>query len=160
MPLPDRPIGERIEALLALAHEHADTFCSPSAWLSRERYLANHPTRIMAMKCMDGRIHLPLATQTPLGIIKPFRNLGGIFNLGWPHLSEVLTDAVGDAIRGGHGVLLIISYHFSRGDPARGCAGFACNVDAALAHVHEIRRQAERIFGSDHQNLYPLVCGF
>lgn len=76
MPLHDRPIGERIEALLALSREHADTFCSPSAWLARERYLAKHPTRILAMKCMDGRIHLPHATRTPLGIITPFRNLG------------------------------------------------------------------------------------
>ncbi|MCC5882573.1 MAG: hypothetical protein JJU25_08060 [Halomonas sp.] len=160
MQLHDRPIGERIEALLALSREHADTFCSPSAWLSRERYLANHPTRILVMKCMDGRIHLPHATRTPLGIITPFRNLGGIFHLGWPYLGEMLTDAVDDAIKGGSGVLLIISYHFSRGDPARGCAGFACDADAALAHAYEIRQQAEQIFGRDHRNVYPLVCGF
>lgn len=160
MPLHDRPIGERIEALLALSREHADTFCSPSAWLARERYLANHPTRILVMKCMDGRIHLPHATRTPLGIITPFRNLGGIFHLGWPYLGEMLTDAVNEAIRGGSGVLLIISYHFSRGERARGCAGFACDADAALAHAHEVRHQAERIFGRDHRHVYPLVCGF
>ncbi|WP_111415318.1 carboxysome shell carbonic anhydrase [Billgrantia lactosivorans] len=160
MPLHDRPIGERIEALLALSREHADTFCSPSAWLARERYLANHPTRILAMKCMDGRIHLPHATRTPLGIITPFRNLGGIFHLGWPYLGEMLTDAVNDAVRAGSGVLLIISYHFSRGERTRGCAGFACDAGAALAHAHQIRRQAERIFGRDHRHVYPLVCGF
>jgi hypothetical protein len=160
MPLHDRPIGERIEALLALSREHADVFCSPSAWLARERYLAKHPTRILAMKCMDGRIHLPHATRTPLGIITPFRNLGGIFHLGWPYLGEMLTDAVHAAIHGGNGVLLIISYHFSRGDLARGCAGFACDAEAALAHANEIRRQAEQVFGRDHRNVYPLVCGF
>ncbi|QTP55310.1 hypothetical protein HNO51_11835 [Billgrantia sulfidoxydans] len=160
MPLHDRPIGERIEALLALSREHADTFCSSSAWLARERYLANHPTRILVMKCMDGRIHLPHATRTPLGIITPFRNLGGIFHLGWPYLGEMLTDAVDDAIQAGSGVLLNISYHFSRGERLRGCAGFACDTDAALAQAHEIRRQAERIFGRDHRHVYPLVCGF
>ncbi|MBA2778912.1 carboxysome shell carbonic anhydrase domain-containg protein [Billgrantia kenyensis] len=160
MALHDRPIGERIEALLALSQEHAETFCSPSAWLARERYLAAHPTRILVMKCMDGRIHLPHVTQTPLGIITPFRNLGGIFHLGWPYLGEMLTDAVHEAIHQGNGVLLIISYHFSRGDRSRGCAGFACDADAALAHAYEIRQQAERIFGSDHSHVYPLVCGF
>ncbi|WP_104203776.1 carboxysome shell carbonic anhydrase domain-containg protein [Billgrantia saliphila] len=160
MPLHDRPIDERIEALLALSREHADTFCSPSAWLARERYLATHPTRILAMKCMDGRIHLPHATRTPLGIITPFRNLGGIFHLGWPYLGEMLTDAVDEAIRAGNGVLLIISYHFSRGERSRGCAGFGCDTSAALAHAQEIRRQAERIFGREQRHVYPLVCGF
>ncbi len=160
MTLHDRPIEQRIEALLALSREHADTFCSPSAWLARERYLATHPTRILAMKCMDGRIHLPHATRTPLGIITPFRNLGGIFHLGWPYLGEILTHAVEQAIHTGHGVLMLISYHFSRGDRRRGCAGFACDAEAALAHAHEIRRQAERIFGREQRHVYPLVCGF
>ena len=102
MRIHDRPIEQRIEALLALSREHAETFCSPSASLARERYLARHPTRILVMKCMDGRIHLPHATRTPLGIITPFRNLGGIFDLGWPYLGEMLVDTVGEAVRAGH----------------------------------------------------------
>ncbi|MCG6656177.1 hypothetical protein HOP52_00070 [Halomonas campisalis] len=160
MPIHDHPIEARIDALLALSREHAETFCSPSAWLARERYLAAHPTRIIVMKCMDGRIHIPHATRTPLGIITPFRNLGGIFHLGWPYLGEMLTDAVYEATRSGHGVLMIITYHFSRGSRARGCAGFGCDTEAALAHAREIRTQAERLFGHDHRHVYPLVCGF
>ncbi|WP_340162864.1 hypothetical protein [Billgrantia tianxiuensis] len=65
MPLHDHPIDKRVDALLALSHEHAEIYCSPSAWLARERYLANHPTRILAMKCMDGRIHLPTSRARP-----------------------------------------------------------------------------------------------
>ncbi|RCV90853.1 hypothetical protein [Billgrantia montanilacus] len=160
MRIHDRPIQERIEALLSLSREHADTFGSPSAWLARERYLAAHPTRIMVMKCMDGRIHIPHATRTPLGIITPFRNLGGIFHLGWPYLGEMLTDTVYEATRGGHGVLMIITYHFSRGEKNRGCAGFDCDAEAALSHAREIRAQAEQLFGHDHRHVYPLVCGF
>ena len=34
------------------------------------------------------------------GIIQPFRNLGGMFDLGWPHLGETLVEAVGR----GHGL--------------------------------------------------------
>lgn len=160
MRIHDRPIEERIEALLSLSREHADTFCSPSAWLARERYLAAHPTRIVVMKCMDGRIHIPHATRTPLGIITPFRNLGGIFHLGWPYLGEMLTDTVYEATRRGHCVLMIITYHFSRGEKTRGCAGFDCDAEAALAHAREIRTQAEQLFGHDHRHVYPLVCGF
>ena len=46
---------------------------------SRKRYLARFPTAIAVMKCMDGRINLPVSTGTPPGIIQPFRNLGGFF---------------------------------------------------------------------------------
>ncbi|GED44182.1 hypothetical protein HME01_00340 [Vreelandella aquamarina] len=80
--LHQRPIHERIDALLALSRQHAEHFCSPDAWLARQRYLAQHPTSLLVMKCMDGRIHLPHATRTPLGIITPFRNLGGYFRPG------------------------------------------------------------------------------
>ncbi|WP_163575609.1 hypothetical protein [Halomonas faecis] len=160
MHIHDRPIFERIDTLLGLSRRHASTFCSPSASLARERYLAKHPTRILVMKCMDGRIHIPHATRTPLGIITPFRNLGGIFDLGWPYLGELLTDAVSEAISSGHGTLLMITYHFSRGERARGCAGFDCDRQAALAHARHLQNQADRLFGRDRQHVYPLVCGF
>ncbi|RUR45072.1 carboxysome shell carbonic anhydrase [Vreelandella populi] len=165
MPMPatllhNQPIEQRIDALLALSRQHAEHFCSPGAWLSRQRYLAQHPTSIVVMKCMDGRIHIPHATRTPLGIITPFRNLGGIFDLGWPYLGELLTDTVMSATNAGRGTLLLITYHFSQGDPARGCAGFACDTQAAKAHAHAIAQQAGELFGEDHQQVYPLVCGF
>nr|WP_163503046.1 hypothetical protein [Halomonas socia] len=160
MHIHDLPLPQRIEWLLTLSRDHAERFCSPSAWLARERYQATHPTRIVAMKCMDGRIHLPHATRTPLGIIRPFRNLGGIFHLGWPYLGEMLAESVSEAARAGHGVLMLITYHFSRGERSRGCAGFDCDSQAALAHAYQIRAQAEQLFGHDHRHVYPLVCGF
>ncbi|WP_172116533.1 carboxysome shell carbonic anhydrase domain-containg protein [Halomonas hibernica] len=165
MPMPatlphDQPIEQRIDALFALSRQHADHFGSADAWLSRQRYLAQHPTSIVVMKCMDGRIHIPHATRTPLGIITPFRNLGGIFDLGWPYLGELLTDTVIEAANAGRATLLLITYHFSDGNPARGCAGFACDTQAAKAHAHTIAYQADQLFGEDHQQVYPLVCGF
>jgi hypothetical protein len=57
-------------------------------------------------------------------------------------------------------VLIFISYHFSRGDSQRGCAGFGYSTEAALAHTHRIKQQAEKIFGSGHATVYPLICGF
>jgi len=155
-----KPIEQRIAWLLDLADRHGANFRSPEAWLARERYLAEHPTAIAVLKCMDGRINIPVATNTPVGILMPFRNLGGMFDLGWPHLGEVLANHVQRMVHAGRRVLFFITYHYSKGDPRRGCAGFDYDTEAALAHTYEIRRQVEHIFGSAHGTVYPLVCGF
>ncbi len=155
-----KPIAERINWLVELAQRHGNAFRSPEAWLSRERYLAEHPTAIAVLKCMDGRINIPVATNTPTGILMPFRNLGGIFDLGWPHLGEVLSHHVLRMTSTGRRVLVLITYHWSKGNPQRGCAGFNYDTGAAIAHTREILRQVEHIFGRGHSTVYPLVCGF
>lgn len=156
----EQPIASRINWVFDLAQRYSAEFCSPEAFLARERYLAQHPTAIAVMKCMDGRINIPVATETPPGIIQPFRNLGGMFDMGWPHLGEVLAQYVQRMVRTGRRVLILITYHFSRGDVHRGCSGFGCDKGAAIAHTHQIRRQMEAIFGVAHDSVYPLVCGF
>ena len=109
---------------------------------------------------MDGRINIPVAANTPVGILMPFRNLGGMFDLGWPHHGEVLANQVQRMVHGGRRVLFLITYHYSKCDPGRGCAGFGFDTAAAIAHTFEIRRQVEHIFGSAHGTVHPLVCGF
>lgn len=160
MAIHKRPIEDRLDWLWQLSRQHSELFCDPENHLARQRYMAEHNTQIIALKCMDGRIHLPYATQTPLGIITPFRNLGGIFDLGWPYMGDLLADSVGAAVQQGRRVLMIITYHYSRGDEARGCAGFNCNRAAAMAHAQSIRHQVQTIFGAGHQTVYPIVCGF
>lgn len=155
-----RPIAERIAWLFDIAGQHAETYTGAEAWLARQRYLANHPTAIAVLKCMDGRINIPIATRTPAGIISPFRNLGGMFNLGWPHLGEVLAHHVQTMVSQGRQVLVLVTYHYSQGDPQRGCAGFNYDTEAARAHTEEIRAQLEHTFGLGHGSVYPLVCGF
>jgi len=157
---PSAPIAERIDGLFQLARQHSQTYASPEDWLARERYRARHPTALMVMKCMDGRINIPIATGTPRGIIQPFRNLGGMFHLGWPHLGEIIQGAVDKEVRRGRQVLMMITYHFSRGDPRRGCAGFHYRTDDARAHTFGLREEFSALFGSLHQTVYPLVCGF
>lgn len=156
----EEPIEKRITWLFDLAQKYSAEFCSPDAFLARERYLARHPTAIAVMKCMDGRINIPVATKTPPGIIQPFRNLGGMFDMGWPHLGEVLAQYVQRMVKSGRRVLILITYHFSRGDVHRGCSGFNCDTGAALAHTRQIRSQMEAIFGRSHDAVYPLICGF
>jgi hypothetical protein len=160
MDLHSRPIDERIDWLLQHARQHADRFSSPEATLARLRYRAEHPSAIAALKCMDGRLNLSVATRMPLGIIQPFRNLGGMFDLGWPHLGEVLTGYVLAQIAEGRRVLILCTYHYSKGDPKRGCAGFHYDTAAALAYTRRIRQQIETVFGTGHDTVYPIVCGF
>ena len=154
------PIQQRIDWLFDLAKRHAAEFSSPENFLARKRYLAEHPTAILVLKCMDGRINIPIATNTPAGIIQPFRNLGGMFNLGWPHLGETLVDAVGRVVSTGRRALIMITYHYSMGAESRGCAGFDYRTDKAREHTFEIKAEVEAIFGAGHGTVYPLVCGF
>jgi hypothetical protein len=160
MDIHGKPIAQRIDWLFEHARRHSEAFCSPEAALARQRYLARHPTAIAVMKCMDGRINLPVATGTPVGIIQPFRNLGGMFDLGWPHLGEVLAHYVQRRVAEGRRVLLLATYHFSRGCAERGCAGFGYDTRAALAHVRGLQAQIEAVFGRGHGTVHPLICGF
>jgi hypothetical protein len=134
-----QPIAQRIDWLLARAAQHSMTFSASEAVLARERHRALHPTALAAMKCMDGRLNLAYATGTPIGLIQPFRNLGGRFDLGWPHLGEVLSAWVLRQVRDGRCVLLLLNYHFSQGCRERGCAGFGFDTGAARAHLRAIR---------------------
>ncbi|WVH10012.1 MAG: hypothetical protein EoVTN8_1543 [Fluviibacter phosphoraccumulans EoVTN8] len=128
--------------------------------LARARYQSQHPTTIAVLKCMDGRINIPVATGTPIGLPMPFRNLGGRFDLGWPHLGEVVTQYVMDRVHEGRQVLFLVMYHYSRGDHHHGCAGFDYDQQAAINHTQEIKQQISTIFGAAHGTVYPLVCGF
>lgn len=160
MDIHSKTIHERTDWLLDLARRHSAAYCSPESFLARKRYLAEHPTAIVVLKCMDGRINIPVATNTPPGIIQPIRNLGGMFNLGWPHLGEVLAHYVHERVSTGRRVLMLITYHFSKGDKHRGCAGFCYDTEAAVAHTYAIKKQVEFTFGSGHGTVYPIVCGF
>lgn len=160
MDIHHKPIQQRIEWLIEHASSHSAIYSSPSSWLARTHYLAEHPTSIAVLKCMDGRINIPIATNTPQGIIQPFRNLGGIFDLGWPHLGEVLANYIQNVVSDGRRAMALITYHYSKGDPQRGCAGFNYDTEAAKAHTYQIKRQVEEVFGVDRKTVYPIVCGF
>ena len=71
MDIHGKPIDQRIDWLFEHARDYSARFCSPENWLARERYRALHPTAIAVLKCMDGRINIPVAANTPLGIIQP-----------------------------------------------------------------------------------------
>lgn len=154
-----RSIQERIDWVVHRAHCQSVDFKCAGSWLERSSYMAQHPTAIAAFMCMDGRVNVPLVTNTPRGIIEPFRNLGGQFDLGWPHFGEVVAETVKEVTNQGHKLLAIITYHYSKGDSHRGCAGFTYDTAAARVHASQTVAQMESFFGRGRGIVYPLLCG-
>jgi carbonic anhydrase len=76
-------MSKGIQNLIDLNKEHSRLFSDPGTAAARRQYRAQHPTEIGSLKCMDGRLHLPVATKTPLGIIQPWRNVGGKFDIAY-----------------------------------------------------------------------------
>lgn len=153
------PIQDRIAWVVERAVRQSAEFQDSESWLERSRYLAQHPTAIAALMCMDGRVNMSLHTNMPRGIIQPFRNLGGRFDLGWPHLGELLAESVVEETTKGRMVLCLVTYHFSKGDHHRGCAGFGYDTDEARTHAFNVVRQLDRCFGGKHRSVFPLAVG-
>lgn len=148
-----------VQFLLDHNKEQSKIFSCPDSVLWRRQYRAKHPTEIATLKCMDGRLHLPVMTNTPLGIIQPFRNIGGKFDLGWPFFGVVLKDWVDYAVSKGRDALILVSYHYSKGDIHRGCKGFGYDTEAAKSAAAQLRLQIESVFGKDHSVVYPVLIG-
>ena len=139
-------------------HQSAD-FRSPGSQLARRLYRAQHPSEIIALKCIDGRLNLSVMTNTPPGIIKPYRNIGGKFDLGWPFFGRLMLDDIEHAVSKGRPTYVLSTYHFSKGDVHRGCAGHKYDTDAARAGAVRLRDQFESAFGANHTTVFPLVIG-
>jgi hypothetical protein len=144
------------EFILQRNREQSAEFNDPDNRLWREQYRALHRTEIAALKCMDGRLNLSVITQTPPGIIQPYRNIGGMFDFGWPYFGELMNDWVDYSAGMGRDCLILISDHFSKGDKHRGCRGFNYEQKASLAHTLHLKHQAETIYGKRHLVVYPV----
>ena len=145
--------------VLELNQKASGEFTAPDAELARRKYLGQHPTQLIAFKCMDGRLNMSLITNTPTGTIKPYRNIGGRFNLGWPYLGELIRDDVLFAADAGRDTIVLLTYHFSVGDSHRGCAGFGYDTEAARTATEHLREQFDSVVGMQHRVVYPIVVG-
>ncbi len=151
--------GDLTTFILNRNEEQSAAYRSAAARMARTRYRAEHPTEIAAWKCMDGRLNLALYTKTPPGIIQPFRNIGGRFDLGWPFFQEVTRSWVNYGMQRGHRSLILVTYHFSKGDHSRGCAGWKYDTGAAHAAAQALGQQTELVFGKTPRMVYPVVVG-
>jgi len=147
------------EFILSLNRQRSEEFCSTQMQDWRSLYRGKHPTTIIVFKCMDGRINLPLIANLPEGILQPFRNIGGKFDLGSLYLKRLVLDAKDQALRENHGLLALCTYHFSEGDVKRGCAGHNHDTAAAKAGAFALKAQFERIFGKGNPVASAIVVG-
>jgi hypothetical protein len=113
----------------------------------RDQYWSTHSTEVDVFKCMDGRLDFSYATETPVGIVQPYRNIGGRFDLAWPYLGRIVKDRINAVHRRGHDYLAIAAYHYSKGETHRGCKGFGYDKDAAQAAQERLVSQFMYIFG-------------
>lgn len=139
---------------------------SPGAINQRKFYRAKHSTEITAFKCMDGRLNLPVYAKIPAGIIQPFRTMGGIFDLGDERLGKIIEEWVDYAIEDkGRRCMPLCTYHFSKGDTHRGCAGHKYNTTEALIGAKRLAEQFRFTYsglgsGRGYGNeVYPIVVG-
>ena len=123
---------------------------------ARRRYLAQHRTHLGCVKCMDGRVLIPVMTGTPIGIVRPFRAIGGRFEVFWPSFLGRVHGWVCEAMDDGAHAALLLSYHFSASDTKLGCAGWHHDTAAARKHAELLRDQLGYVFGEE---LVPIVIG-
>lgn len=149
------------EALLERNKEQSVEFNKPENKLLRQYYREKYPTEICAYKCMDGRLSLPVITNTPQGIIQPYRQMGGIFDLGDPYLGSLTERWVQYSVSKKRKCLVLSTYHFSKGDHKRGCAGHGENTKEALRWAKQLVNQHRIVFGelSENSIVYPIVIG-
>lgn len=136
----------------------SEAFTSTDQALQRRLYRAKYPTQIAALKCMDGRLNFAHITGIPLGIVQPYRDLGGKFDVGG-HFGELLSEWVKHGMSKGQNSIVFVTYHFSAGDRHRGCAGHNYDCESAKANAFSIRKDVEKVFGSGHAVVYPIVAG-
>ncbi|HRH32634.1 MAG TPA: carboxysome shell carbonic anhydrase [bacterium] len=155
--LANHSIEEKVKAILQRNEEYSDKFRKSA--LQRRQNQEQHSTAIAAFKCMDGRVHLPILTSLPLGIIKPFRSLGGKFNLAWPYLDAKFKKWVKEQVENKKECLVLVTYHFSEGNADHGCAGFGCDVEAARTYVQKFKEQIVRTYHDYPRKIFPIIVG-
>lgn len=154
------PDGSRlIDELLTLNRERSAEFIGPEAKMLRQHYRAEHPTEIVVLKCMDGRLNFATMTETPLGIIQPYRNIGGLFDLGWPYFGALIREWEEYVLAKGRTCVVIITYHYSKGDTHRGCRGHTYDVGSSQEAAFALLEQFRRVFAAPNKVFYPFVVG-
>lgn len=134
-------------------------YISPDAALGRMKYRSKHPTEFAVFKCMDGRLNLATSTGTPVGIIQPFRNIGGKFDLGWGNFGHMVNGWVKYSMKKNRNCVPIITYHFSKKSRHGGCAGHGYNTAEAIIEAKKLLEQFRLAFGEERKNVHPILVG-
>lgn len=152
-------MGRLAREILALNAERSREFCAPEARDALTLYRRRHPTKFLVFKCMDGRVNLPQITGAPLGKLHPFRNIGGKFELGDSYLSRLVLEEKSRAMADGRSTIALCTFHYSKGDRHRGCAGHNYDTDAARASTWKLKEGFDDVFGSANPAIASVVVG-
>lgn len=147
--------SQGIKTILAINQKHAKEFSDKAN--ERRRYRSQHPTEFGCLKCMDGRLNLAYMTKSVLGIIQPWRNVGGKFDLGWPFLGLKIKNWTEYAVSKGRHAVVFVTYHYSRGDTHRGCAGFGYDTEGARKFTADLKKQFDSVY--KQSAVYSIQCG-
>jgi len=150
-----------IEYLLEVNAKNSAEFIKQEE--ARVIYRRMYGTEFAALKCMDGRLLFPDLTQTPLGIIQPYRNLGGVFHLGWPFFQQAVEGWKKYADSKDRDSVVFVTYHFSRGDKHRGCKGHGYDTEKAQDSALQLKKEFDFVYGSSamqsRNKLFALQVG-
>lgn len=124
--------------------------------MERRRYRREHPTEVAIAACMDGRLNFRSLTRV-IGSMTEYRNLGGIFDHGWPAFDLVLREWVQHAEEKRRYNLLLACYHYSAGDPQLGCRGHGFDRERAVLAAQRFARQTARVWGRGQ--VFPVLVG-
>lgn len=146
-----QPIQERI---IAINTEQSLHYVADEA--ARHRYWAKHPTFFACIKCMDGRVLFSSMTKTPVGIVKPFRAIGGKFEIWWPSFLGRVRHWIEKAVSIGSRSFIFVTYHFSASDAHLGCAGWKYDTVSARSHAERLQKALAFVFG---EQLTAVIAG-
>lgn len=144
-----------VQSIIELNAEQSAAY--EAASFERRRYWADHPTFFAALKCMDGRLNLSRITRMPIGLVRPYRSLGGRFEIYWPTFIMRLRAWVMKATNRGSFNCIFVTYHYSASDNDQlGCAGWQHQTEAAMVHAKKLCKQLRNIF---LDQVVPIVTG-
>ena len=142
------------KSILAINDEQSAAYVADEA--ARRRHWAKHTTYFACIKCMDGRVDFPSMTNTPLGLVKPFRAIGGKFEVFWPSFLGRMHAWINSAMAHGSRSCVLVTYHYSASDTHLGCAGWKYDTASARAHAEKLRNELAYVFG---EQLTAIVAG-
>lgn len=153
--------SKQVADLIAINRRYSEEFDSANARSNRLLYRSKERYHKIVTQCMDGRINIASATNTPLGVFKSFRNLGGHFDLKWEKFDEAVYGSYRYHLEEERkGSMVLITYHYSKGDTHRGCAGFHYDTEEAMRGMMALKEQFGSVYGDNTEAIIPILVGF
>jgi len=132
------------EEILAMNERMSALFIKTTQ--ERREYRGLHPTQFMKSLCSDGRVRLLRCCGIPFGLLTPFRNIGGRFDIGWPKFRDSMLEMYEYSHSQHVDTCLLITGHHSESGEHLGCAGFNGKKEDAWEYLNGFYHGVKRAF--------------